>query len=72
MIADDGRDVPTIDQAARSAAWSTFGEVSKASAISSTDRLRRYADACFAAGNAYHAVERFGTYDEAEDGERAP
>lgn len=63
--ADDGREVP-IDAAARSAAWSTFGEVSKASAISSTDRLRRYADACFAAGNAYHAVERFGTYDEGD------
>lgn len=64
--ADAPPDVPTVADAARTAAWETFGQVSKATTLTPTDRLRRLAEACFAAGDAYHAIRVFGEGDGRE------
>lgn len=48
---------PTIDEAARAAAWETFAEACKATpTATATDRLRQYAEACRLAGEADTAV----------------
>lgn len=58
-------DLPTRSDAARNAAWSTFGEAIRSShPANGTDRLRRYADACFAAGDAYRQVRTWADDDD--------
>lgn len=59
--------LPSVDDVARTTAWEKFGEVSKASAASSSDKLRRYAEACMAAGRAHTAVARFGRTEATAD-----
>jgi hypothetical protein len=57
----DRTDAPTVADAARSAAWSAFGEAAKLTPTATpSDRLRRYAEACQLAAEAYHAVRTFG------------
>jgi len=59
--------LPSVDDVARVTAWETFGEVAKASAASSSDKLRRYAEACMAAGRAHTSVARFGRTEATAD-----
>lgn len=65
MTDTEHADIPTRSDAARTAAWSTFGEAIHAiHATTGTDRLRRYADACFAAGDAYRQVRTWADDDD--------
>jgi len=57
-------ELPTLEEMARLSAWSVFGDATRdAHAATGTDRLRRYADACQRAADAYHDVRRFGGGD---------
>ena len=56
--------IPTRADAARSAAWQTFGEATRAdNTANPSDRLRRYADACHAAADAYRQVRTWADDD---------
>jgi hypothetical protein len=62
----DRTDVPTRADVARGAAWEAFGRASKQTpSATPSDRLRRYAEACQIAADAYHEVRTFGGDDDA-------
>jgi hypothetical protein len=63
-MTDPDLDVPTLEDVARTSAWSAFGDATaNAHAATGSDRLRRYAEACQRAANAYYVARQYGAGD---------